>query len=148
VGSLVSGFAALGREVSKTAEGARMRRALQRGRAQINGDAIWGALKIDSWVAALPPAPVLDHLRNDLALLLAGDLFETIELLPIPGSITGDPGDATNDVPTFIDCSLGLWAFSRELARSVEALAAITMPGDDAVVAASDADPSPDSMLR
>jgi hypothetical protein len=148
VGSIVAGFSALGRDVSKTAEGARLRRALEHGRASANGEAIWDALKIEAWISSVPPSPLLDHLRNDLALLLAGDLLETIELLPIPGSASGDLNAGAEPSAEFLDSVLGMWAFSRELVRGVEALAGSTMPAGDVDAVDSGANPSTRSMLR
>lgn len=148
IGSIVAGYGALGREVSKTAEGARLRRALERGRASANGEAIWDALKIRAWIESAAPSPILDHLRNDLSLLLAGDLLETIELLPIPGSASGDLSAGAEPANDFLDCVLGMWAFSRELVRGVEALAASTMPASEVDAVDSAARPSTRSMLR
>lgn len=138
VASLVSGFAALGREAGRSAEGARLRDALARGRAGMNGEALWKTLRLEEWTATAPPSPVLDQLRNDLALLLAGDLEETLALLPIPGQAAG----AAEDAPaTFLDCVLGLWAFSRELVHGVEALAAPTLEAAGAVHPAAGPEP-------
>jgi len=126
VGSLAAGFAALGRAVSETAEGARLRRALERSRVGANGDALWTALRIRDWISSLPPAPVLGQLRNDLALVLADDLLDMLELMPIPG----EPAGASADEPAaaeFVELVLGLWAFSRELVAAVEELAAPTL---------------------
>jgi hypothetical protein len=127
IGSLTAGFAQLGREVSATPEGARIRQALEQGRPGANGHAIWETLRIGEWASGHPPAPILDQLRNDLALLLADDLEDTLELLPIPPEPTGSRG--TEDVPpaTFLDFAVGYWAFSREAVRAVEAMAAPTM---------------------
>jgi hypothetical protein len=127
VGSLAAGFAEVGRRVSETAEGARLRRAIESGRAGANGDTIWSMLQIETWVSSLPPSPVLDQLRNDVALLLADDLAETLELMPIPGQPAGDRA-APPAPAAFADLVLGLWAFSRELVDAVEALAAPTLP--------------------
>jgi hypothetical protein len=134
VGSLAAGFAALGREVSGTAEGARMRRALERGRAGANGDALWTALKIGTWLSSLPPTPVLAQLGNDVALLLADDLTDTLELMPIPGEPAGERAAPPAD-SSFVDLTLGLWAWARELAAAVEMLAAPTLdPASEFVV--------------
>lgn len=125
IGSLTAGFAALGREASRSAEGACLRRALEVSRAGNNGDALWRALKMNAWLGGLPASPVLDQLRNDVALLLASDLADVLAVLPIP--CTSSPGSFEEKEPyTFLDCVLGLWAFSSELVRSVEALAAVT----------------------
>lgn len=134
VGSLAAGFGVLGRRVGETAEGARLRRAIERGRAGANGDELWEALKIGTWLSSLPPSPVLDQLRNDVALVLADDLPETIELLPIPPQPAGERAEPPAEV-AFADLVLGLWAFSRELVTAVEALAAPTLGPDDELLA-------------
>jgi hypothetical protein len=124
IGSLTAGFAELGRQVSQTPEGARVRDALARGRAGTNGEAIWASLRIGEWASAHAPAPVLDQLRNDLALMLADDLEQTLELMPIPPEPAGARG--AQDVPpaAFLDFAVGYWAFSVEVVRGIEALAA------------------------
>jgi hypothetical protein len=127
VGSLVAGFCALGREVSRTAEGARVRQALESGRVGANGAEIWRALLLERWISSVPPSPVLDQLRNDVALLLADDLVETLELMPIPSEPAGTAAQPLGDW-TFAELALGLWAFSREVVAAVEALAEPTLP--------------------
>lgn len=79
VGSIIAGLAALGREAGRTVEGARIKEALEQGRGAANGEAVWSAMKIGDWAAGLPPSPILDHVRNDLALLLAEDLDKALE---------------------------------------------------------------------
>ncbi|HEX8157914.1 MAG TPA: hypothetical protein VF526_11060 [Solirubrobacteraceae bacterium] len=134
VGSITAGIAALGREVSATAEGARLRRAIQTGRPAINGEAIWRTLRIGELATSQPPSPVLDQLRNDVALLLADDLQETLELLPIPPEMTGVRGEQTGDTPAeFLDFVVGYWALSREVVQAIEALAAPTLPPAGAI---------------
>jgi hypothetical protein len=135
VGSLMAGFAALGRRVSRTAEGARMRRALEAGRAGHNVAALWKALRIDHWASGVAPTPVLDHLRNDLAILLAGDLDETLALLPVPGHPAGAGAEADDDSVSPLDCLVGMWFYSTEMVRGIEALAAPTLPLPGSVVA-------------
>ncbi len=147
VGSLVAGFAALGRAVAGTVAGARLKQAIEAGRAGTNGEALWSALGIDEWSAGLPPSPVLDHLRNDLALLLADDLEDTIDLLPIPGELAGTDAPDDGAGPTFADCVLGLWAFARELDGAVAAVVRETLPPAGAVVAGTGAEP-PGRLLR
>ena len=125
IGSMLAGLTLAGREAAKTAEGARLRRALQATPAARNGDAIWAALRIGDMAAGLPATPILDHVRNDLALLLAGDLAETLAEPPAPpamGSrgVAGSLGEAS-----FLDCMLGLWVHSREVSRSIESLAGL-----------------------
>ncbi|MBV8201410.1 MAG: hypothetical protein JOZ15_12375 [Acidobacteria bacterium] len=134
IGSLAAGFAALGREVSRTAEGAALRRAIAVDLAGMNGNTLWSALRMEEWVSSAAPSRVLDQLRNDLALLLATDLEETLALMPIPGQAAGAQVDAERGPATFLDCTLGLWAFSRELMRAVEALAAPHRTAAGAVV--------------
>jgi hypothetical protein len=128
IGSLTAGFAALGREVSRTAEGMRLRRGLEAGRAGNNGNALWSALRMNSWLAGMPPSPVINQLHNDIALLLTDDLERTLAVLPIPSQTTTANATEESDPYTFLDCALGLWAFSAQLVRSVEALATPTSP--------------------
>ena len=135
VGCLTAGMSRLGREVAATAAGAQLRQALESGRAGTNGPALWSALRIDEWASSLPPSPVLDQLRNDLALLLAEDLQPTLELLPIPPEPSEGAGAAEPAQATFVDFTLGLWAFSLEVVRAVESMAAPTMDSVHPVVA-------------
>ncbi|MGW8319027.1 MAG: hypothetical protein ACWGPS_07235 [Candidatus Promineifilaceae bacterium] len=150
IGSIAAGFGALGREVGRTAQGARLRKAIEAGRPGANGDALWRDLRIGDWLSSMPPSPILDQLRNDLALLLADDLEATLELMPIPNPMAGTEGSESIAPVTFVDCLLGLWAFSTELACAVEALAAPNMPTSAAtgeVVVADHPDPEPESSL-
>lgn len=147
IGSLTAGFCALGREVSRTVEGARLRKAIEAGRPGINGKALWSTLRIGEWASEVPASPVLDQLHNDVALLLADDLETTLELLPIPSQMTGAPGSQEMEPATFVDCLLGLWAFSGELVRAVEALAAPTLPPPGEVVRAERPGSEPESSL-
>jgi hypothetical protein len=128
VGALVSGYAALGRQTAKTADGQRLHAALRAGRPGANGDLLWAALLIDRWSSALPPSPVLDNLRNDLALLLVDDLQPTIELPPMPSEQVGPGGGPVAAPATAVDFIVGMWAFGKELVAGVEAMAAPTMP--------------------
>jgi hypothetical protein len=146
VGSLAAGFAALGRAVSESADGARLRRALERGEAGANGDALWSALRIGSWVSSTPPTPVLDQLRNDVALLLADDLRETLELMPIPSEPAGERAVAPTE-STFADLVLGLWWFSRELAAAVETLAEPTLAAAGSLESGPPPDAGPEGEL-
>jgi hypothetical protein len=148
VGSMVAGFAAIGREVSKTAEGARLRRALERGRVATNGNALWTALRIRQWASLVPAAPLLQQLRNDMALLLAPNLEETLSLLPIPGEPAGMVGDADEPTSEFMDCIIGMWAYSREMVTAVEALAAPTRDEMSWVDQGPPATPPKGSILR
>ncbi len=131
IGSLTAGFVALGREVARTAEGARLREGIERGRAGSNGDAIWSTLGINTWTSLHAPSPILDQLRNDIALLLADDLDVTLTQTPIPnppaGARAGD--DVADAQPVeFADYVLGMWAFASEVVRSIETLVAPTLP--------------------
>jgi hypothetical protein len=137
VGSLMSGFGVLGRRVSQTSAGGRLRRALEAGRAGQNVAALWKALRINDWAAGVAPSPVIDHLRNDLALLLAADLEETLALLPIPGQPAGTAAEADDEPVTPIDCLVGMWFYSAEMARGIEALAAPTLPPADEIIGAA-----------
>ena len=129
IGSLTAGFAALGRRVAATTEGARLLEAIEAGRPGMNGERLWSTLRIGEWASSMPPSPVLDQLHNDLALLLANDLEDALELPPLPPEPNG-PGaeaQASADGASFAHCALGMWAFGRELAEAVEAIAAPTL---------------------
>jgi hypothetical protein len=110
IGSIAAGLAALGRQVAGTAEGARLRAAIEAGRAGANGERLWSELRIEDWLSTMPPSPVLDQLRNDLALLLAPDLEQTLELLPILGEVAGSSAGQAERA-RFADYLIGLWAF-------------------------------------
>jgi len=126
VGSMVAGFAAIGREASRTADGAKLRAALARGRVASNGDALWSTLRIRQWASLVPAAPLLEQMRNDMSLLLAPNLEETLSLLPIPGEPSGATGSMEDPPVEFLDCVVGMWAYSREMTGVIEALAAPT----------------------
>jgi hypothetical protein len=127
IGSLVAGLAALGREVARSADGARLRRALELGRAGANGEFVWERLGIARMAKGAPLTPVLDQLRNDAALLFAPDVEEALERAPL-AELTG--GGEAHTVPqaTFLDFAVGLHAFSRELVEALEAAAGPTLP--------------------
>jgi hypothetical protein len=146
VGSLTAGFAALGREVGRTSEGQRLRRAIEASRAGSNGDAIWAALRFDDWLAGTVASPVLDQLRNDLALLLAPDLEDTIGLMPMPG----ETGIAESDdgPPTFADVVLGLHAFAHEITAAVQAIVAPALEPAGAVIPPSSRREPDSELLR
>ena len=146
IGSILAGYAELGREVARTADGARVRRALETGRPGQNGNAIWKTLGLETWVSTFPPSNMLDQLRNDLALLLADDVDATLELLPIPNELTGSTA-ATEERALFLDFLLGLWAFSTEIVRAVELIAAPTLAPSGAVVDGSTPPPGPEGEL-
>ena len=127
IASITSGMAKLGRETSATADGARLRKALAATRAGANGNSVWTKMRLSQWMSGIYPTPVLDQLRNDLALLLADDVEETLTALPIPGEMVGF--EAMNDLPDveFLDVVLGMWSFSRELVASIETVAASSL---------------------
>lgn len=144
IGSMLAGLAAAGREAARTAEGARLRKALQASPASRNGEAIWAALKIGDIAAGLPATPILDHVRNDLALLLADDLAETLAEPPTPPAMGNRGGDGSLGEIRFLDCMLGIWAHAREMNRSIESLAALAgpMPTFEGGTATGEAGPS------
>lgn len=123
IGSTMAGLAEAGREISGTAEGARIRRAIENSVIRENGEQLWRALRIASWTEGMPAAPVLDHIRNDLALLLADDLAETIDNVPAPGETALNTSSTLPPEINFMDTLMGLWVHSREIMRSIEALA-------------------------
>jgi hypothetical protein len=123
VASLTSGFAALGREVSKTSEGAKLREALSASQIAANGEALWSVLRIGEIASSGVPAPILDQLRNDLALLLAEDLEDVLGLMPIPAEAPAGTMPPPQPTATFLDFIVGYWALSKEAVASIEALA-------------------------
>ena len=125
VASLTSGFAELGREVSKTSEGARLREALSASQVAANGSATWRVLRIGDGASTAMPSPVLDQLRNDVALLLADDLEDVLALMPIPAEEPAGTLPPPQQVVTFLDFIMGYWAFSKEVVASIDALAKI-----------------------
>ena len=122
-GSLTAGYAALGRDVAATSDGARLKEAIERSRTGANGDALWERLRLREWASSLPPAPVLDDLRNDLALLAADDLDTVLALPPAPPEAVGDDGPLPAP-STFAEYLVGMWAFAREVVSGIEALVA------------------------
>lgn len=146
IGSLTAGFVALGREVAKTADGARLRSAIETGRVGANGRSLWQTLHLVEWASSHPPSPVLDQLRNDVALLLAGDLPETLELLPIPGELAGT-SDTQGDEATFADFVVGFWAFCHEAVWAIESLAAPTLAPAGAVTLGAEPAAAPEGQL-
>jgi hypothetical protein len=124
IGSMLAGLTLAGREVARTAEGARLKARLEASPAARNGEAIWAALRVKDMAAGLPATPILDHVRNDFALLLAPDLAETLVAPPTPPAMGGRSAEGTLGEASFIDCMLGLWAQAREITRSIDALAA------------------------
>jgi len=119
VGSLAAGFAALGRRVGATAEGARLRAALEQGRVGANGDILWTTLGIETWVSSLPPSPVLDQLRNDIALVIVDDPEETLALMPIPGEPAGERAEVSAHAE-FVDPRRGIAAAHETRGRAHE----------------------------
>ncbi|MGQ0519969.1 MAG: hypothetical protein ACT4PX_02310 [Actinomycetota bacterium] len=147
VGSQIAGFAAAGRQVAQTAEGRRLRDAIVRSRAGMNGDALWGALRVQEWLSKVPPSPVLNDIANDLALLLSPGMHEALHdlatgELPLQRVPLPPPEDVT-----FADTLLGVWAVGRRLADAVEQLVGGIEAGPTVVVAPTP-DPGDGSLLR
>jgi hypothetical protein len=121
--SIAAGLAALGRQMGTTVEGSRVRQALANSRAGHNLDLLFSELGFGDLVAVSSPTPVLEDLHNDLALLLAPDLGDAIESAQ-SGAVNGTavapvaPAQAVDP----IDFLVGFWAYSRQVADSVEAL--------------------------
>jgi hypothetical protein len=147
IGSITAGIAALGREVSKTVEGSRLRAAIEKGRPGMNGEMLWTTLRIRDWISASPPSPVLEQMRNDVALLLADDLEQTLEMMPIPHQ-NETPGANEPEPATDLDFLVGMWAFSAEVMRSVEALAQPTLENSASVVPGPAGAFSKETLLR
>jgi len=133
VASLTSGLAALGREISKTSEGARLREALSTSQVAANGEAAWRVLRIGEGASTAVPSPVLDQLRNDLALLLAEDLEDVLSLTPIPAEAPTGTVPPPQQTVTFLDFVVGYWAFCKEAVASIDALAKLGRPSPNVV---------------
>jgi hypothetical protein len=149
VSSLTSGFAALGREISKTSEGARLRQALSASQVGSNGQAIWSALRIGDGASTAVPSPVLEQLRNDVALLVADDLESVIALMPIPTEAPSGALPEPQQTVTFMDFMVGYYAFSKEVVAAVEAVAKAGQGSQRQVIAGGEAAaPMAGSILR
>lgn len=128
--SLVAGLAALGREAATTtSDGARLREALLESRIAANGEALWARLGTGDALAAAPPSPILEDLRNDVALLLAHDLDAVLADIDMiePSEHIGPLAE-----PDRADCVhliIGLWAYASEIVAVVDALTIHAEPG-------------------
>lgn len=131
VGSMIGGLALLGREVAQTASGARMRAAIVDGVAE-SGNAIWRTLHIQD-IARVPATPILDQLRNDVALLAADDLESALKGLQEPARSPQGNAAARDDTPVeFADYLLGMWAYGWQLQHSIERLLEARSPVPEA----------------
>ncbi len=97
-----------------TAEGARVREAVLATRIASNGDALWARLGMHAAWSVFSPTPVLEDVRNDLALLLADDLSAALADID-----SVDPAERIGPlrVPEPIECVdviIGMWAYSRD----------------------------------
>lgn len=148
VGSLIAGYAAAGRDAARTAEGGRLAAALRAGRPGANGQAVWSALGIEA-MAQVPPSPVLDHLRNDLALLMAGDLDAALRDPHRPERPQRVADEGADEGPVDdVDYLVGMWVFSQELVAAVEALAAASGQPSGAVKEGAPQQPPEGPLLR
>jgi hypothetical protein len=124
VGSLVGGVAALGREASAHGEGARIRAALQRTRPGVNAEMLWSTLRLGDFASIVPPTPVLEDLRNDIALLLADDLdpaLAELDALSLSAGLGLVREPQNVDV---LDVLVGVWVLGRFVGDAVELLSA------------------------
>jgi hypothetical protein len=129
VGSLTAGYAALGRQVARTADGARMRAGIEASAVAPNGALLWQVLGIDRLAADVGPTPVLRQFRNDLALALADDLEDVLEDATSRRPAAGDLQAEDDDTPpAYVDHLLGLYAYAVEVVATVEALVEETRP--------------------
>jgi hypothetical protein len=129
LGSLTAGYAALGRQVARTADGARLRAGLEASPVAANGELLWQALGIDRLATEVGATPVLRQLRNDLALALADDLDDALEdAPPTRHGTTGSEDDTDGGAPAYVDHLLGLYAYAVEVVAAVETLVERTRP--------------------
>jgi hypothetical protein len=123
VASMIAGLAALGRAVAETVEGQHMRDAIDRGRLRENLDLLFGGLGLGALASASPPTPMLEDFFNDVALVLAPDVADSIDAALVgaaSGSSVGVLRTAEKVDP--IDFVVGLWAFSSEVATTLREL--------------------------
>ena len=103
---------------------------------------LWRVLHIGEGASSAIPSPVLDQLRNDVALLLAEDLKQVLGLTPIPAE---SPPTGALPPPqqnaTFLDFIVGYWAFSKEVVASIDALAKLGRSSSDVVISGEKAEP-------
>ncbi|MEV0290712.1 hypothetical protein AB0H36_41840 [Kribbella sp. NPDC050820] len=120
VASMIAGLAALGRSVAETVEGRHMRDALDRGRLSENLDLLFGRLGLGALASASPPTPMLEDFFNDVALVLAPDISESVDAAlasVFEGSGIGILRSAEPVDP--VDFLVGLWAFASEVAATL-----------------------------
>jgi len=123
VASMIAGLAALGRAVAETVEGQHMRDAIDRGRLRENLDLLFGGLGLGALASASPPTPMLEDFFNDVALVLAPDVAESLDAALVGaagGSSVGVLRTAEKVDP--IDFVVGFWAFSSEVATTLNEL--------------------------
>ncbi len=99
-----------------------MRDAIERSRAGANGEAIWRALRMDTWASSLPPAAVLQQFHNDVALLAAEDLDRALALPIAPAEPHGATDAPRPEHAEFADYLVGMWVFGQNVARAIEEL--------------------------
>jgi hypothetical protein len=128
VGSLTAGYAALGRQVARTADGARMRAGIEASAVAANGALLWQVLGIDQLASDVGSTPVLRQFRNDLALALADDLEDVLEGATSRRSAAGDVQTEDDSPPAYVDHLLGLYAYAVEVVATVDALVEETRP--------------------
>ena len=132
VGSLVAGVAAVGREVAQGAEGRRMRRVLEQTRSGVNAETLWSTLELGHLASLMPPTPVLEDLRNDIALLAADDLVQALGVLD-ETSLESGIGLVREPLPfDVLDFLVGLWAHGGFVTDAIELLSAAEVPVEDA----------------
>lgn len=132
VGSLVAGVAAVGRDVGQGAEGRRMRRVLEQTRSGVNAETLWTALELGHLASLMPPTPVLEDLRNDIALLAADDLAQALGMLG-ESSLEAGIGLVREPQPfDVLDFLVGLWALGGFVTDAIELLSAADLPVEDA----------------
>ena len=100
------------------------REAVLATRIASNGDALWARLGMHAAWSAFSPTPVLEDVRNDLALLLADDLSSALADID-----SVDPAERIGPlrVPEPIECVdviIGMWAYSREIVAAVDLISA------------------------
>jgi hypothetical protein len=147
--SMIAGLASLGRATSETVDGHRLRERLAQGRVRENLELLFAKFGLGAMVAGSPPTPLLEDFLNDLALLLAPDVGDVVDAALVGAAggagvgllVAGQPVDP-------VDVVVGLWAFSREVAASIEALQGISDRPLSRLTEPVEVDPSGRRLLR
>lgn len=147
--SMIAGLAALGRSTGETVDGHQLRERLAEGRMRENLELLFSKFGLGAAVAGSPPTPMLEDFLNDLSLVLSPDVGDVVDAALVAAAggagvgllVSGQPVDP-------VDVVVGLWAFSREVAASIEAVHGISERPKLRLTEPVEVDPSGRRLLR